>query len=180
MGTASIFVLRNIPQAPKTQLMARPLPQGQESRTGTQELSVGTPPGCCRARHSSLGTYPDQRPPTLETLHGGLLHSFSMSFLAASFTSREELEDLTSRLLNLSIRNQPSIPQAGIAHLKESGHGPHQLFEKLCLVLVEHCGGGSGEEGRAGQAVGQGSCPSPPGSAYSFPYQTGMETPDRW
>lgn len=48
-------------------------------------------------------------PQLLEALHSGLLHSLQHVILG--------------RIVHL---------------LKETGHGPHQLLENLCLVLVEH------------------------------------------
>lgn len=46
------------------------------------------------------------------------------------------------KLLNISypVRDQPCSPQSVIPHLKETGHRSHQLFEKLGLLFIEHCG----------------------------------------
>lgn len=65
-----------------------------------------------------------------------------------------------------------------IPHLKETGHRPQQLFKKLSLLLVEHCGGGQGQTSQATVTVkGSGLAPSP---AVTTTYQTGKGTPGWW
>lgn len=144
------------------------------------DVAVGCPHlGVAKAHTTQLtGHLQTEGPQLLEALQSGLLHHLQSVILGRIVHFLGKAQDPTSRLL-LSLTS-PSTPPGTkprvIPYLEETGHGLHQLFKKLCLLLVEHWGGG-----QAGQARLAGETTlAPPSSDYPFPYRTGMGTPDLW
>lgn len=175
-------------------MLGRELNSGGEERAEGQSWSRWGNWEVTRLPHLSVaeahatqfsGYLQTKGPQLLEALHSGLLYLLQHVILGRIVHLLGKAQDPTSRLLFsitfLSLHQGPSPLFPSSSHyLEETGHRPHQLLEKLCLLLIEYCRGGEEErqEGQEGQAGETGQ--TPPSYDYLFPYQTGMGTPDRW
>lgn len=111
---------------------------------------VGLPHLSVAEAHTSqfIGHLQTKGPQLLEALHSGLFNLFQRVILGRIIHLLGKAQDPTSgsfkSLYHLyhPIRDQALYsPDSVIPYLEETGHRPYQLFEKLCLLLVEHCVG---------------------------------------